>query len=141
MPRSGAVTALEQLADLPAGVERRPQRPVRVRAVDVAAPDPGPVEVAGVAQFGDDALRGAFGDPDGGGDVTQADRRVRRRCTRARAHGWSRTSRCGRVRPRGSRCDLQGHPAPSRPVVRNRNPGARETERTSRVNDPRRARR
>ena len=44
-----------------------------VDAVVVAAADSFAFHVAGFDQVGDDALRGALGDPDGLGDVAEAD--------------------------------------------------------------------
>ena len=49
------------------------QGQVRVELVVVAAAFAVAFEVAGVGEFGNDSLSGAFGDADGDGDVPKAD--------------------------------------------------------------------
>jgi len=52
------------------------QRKVRLDLVAVPPPLSLPQHVASLDQLGEDPVGGAFGDPDRGGDVPQADSRV-----------------------------------------------------------------
>ncbi len=65
------VDGVEELADLVVRLARVAEGPGRIQDVVVAAPDLLAPDVAGVLEVGDDADRGALGDPDDVGDVTQ----------------------------------------------------------------------
>ena len=62
----------ENLPDVVAAFHRVAQRLVCADTIEVAATFALPIEIAGVDEVADDALRGAFGDADALGDISES---------------------------------------------------------------------
>ena len=62
----------ENFPDVVAAFHRVTQRLVGADTIEVAATFALPIEIAGVDEVADDALRGAFGDADALGDISES---------------------------------------------------------------------